>query len=72
MLIGVGRVLCRFSYYLYVSCSGLNTLLGEERANFSAIIYLYVCGFCSEGFPLPLVAWDRLLCFIVALPVPSI
>ena len=49
MLIGVG-VSCRISYsivsYLYVSCSGSITSVGEERANFS--------GFCWEGFPLPL------------------
>ena len=32
----------------------------------------YVCGFCSERFPLPLGAWDGLNYFIVALPVPSI
>ena len=44
MLIGVG-VSCRFSYYivsyLYVSCSGSITLVREEKANFSAIVYLY-------------------------------
>ena len=43
MLIGVG-VSCRISYsfvsYLYVSCSGSITSVGEERANFSAIVYL--------------------------------
>ena len=43
MLIGVG-VLRRFSYsivsYLYVSCSGLINSVGEERAYFSAIVYL--------------------------------
>ena len=45
------------------------TSVGEERANCSAIVN--VCGFCSEGFPLSLGAWDRRY-FIVALPVPSI
>ena len=44
----------------------------EERANLSAIIYLKLCGFCSERFPLRLGAWDRLHCSIVALPEPSI
>ena len=43
MLIGVG-VSCCFSYskncYFYVSCSGSNTSVGEERANFSAISYV--------------------------------
>ena len=56
--------------YLFVSCSRSITSVGEERAHFSAIIYL-LCGFCYE-FPLPLGAWDRLHNFIVALPVPSI
>ena len=37
--------------YLYVR---------EEKANVSAIVYLQLCGFCSEGFPLSLGAWDRL------------
>ena len=66
MSIGVG-VSCRFSYsivsYLYVSCSGLVTsTVGEERANFSAIMW-----FLLGGFPLPLRAWDGLRCFIVPL-----
>ena len=43
MLFGVG-VLCRILYsivsYLYVSCSGLITSVGEERANLSAIVYV--------------------------------
>ena len=58
--------------YLYVSCSGSITSVGEERANLSAIVYLLLCGFCSERFPLPLGAWDGLRYFIVALPEPSI
>ena len=29
-----------FYCYLYVSCSGLITSVREERANFSAIVYL--------------------------------
>ena len=76
MLIGVG-VSCRISYsvvsYVYVSLSGLITCtsVGDERANFSSIVDLQLCGFCSEGFPLPLSAWDRLRCFHVALPGPS-
>ena len=37
--------------YLYVR---------EEKANVSAIVYLQLCGFCSEGVPLSLGAWDRL------------
>ena len=40
---GVGvscRKLYSFVVYLYVSGSGPNTLLGEERANLSAVVYL--------------------------------
>ena len=61
MLFGVG-VSCRILYsivnYLHVSCSGSITSVGEERANLSAIFYFYLCGFCSERFPFPLVALD--------------
>ena len=63
-------------YGVGVSCrvngSGSITSVGEERANLSAVVYLYLCGFCLEKFPLPLGAWDGLLYFIVALPEPSI
>ena len=42
--IGVEGVSCRISYsivsYLYVSFSGLITSIWEERASFSAIVYL--------------------------------
>ena len=48
------------------------TSVGEERANLSAVVYLYLSGFCLERFPLPLGAWDGLRYFIVALPEPSI
>ena len=48
------------------------TSAGEERAGLSAIVYLLLCGFCSERFPLPLSAWDGLRYFIMALPEPSI
>ena len=77
LLFGVG-VSCRILYstviYLYVRCSGSIqvTSVGEERENLSAIVYLKLCGFCSEGFPLPLCALDVLRYFIVALPEPSI
>ena len=59
------------SYYVFYcsqSCSGSITSVGEERANLSAIVYLQLCGFCSERFSFPLGAWDRLRYFIVALP----
>ena len=74
---GVGVSCCNlysFVVYLYVSGSGSITAVGEEKANLSAVVYLYVCGFCSERFPLPLGAcnWDGLRYFIVALPEPSI
>ena len=76
MLIEVG-VLCRISYSIlsneYVSLiSGLITSVGEERAIFFAIVYMLLCGFCLEGFPLPLGAWDWLRYYIVALPGPFI
>ena len=61
-----------FGVYLYVNGSGSITLVGEERANLSAVVYLYLCGFRLERFPLPLCAWDGLRYFIVALPEPSI
>ena len=57
-------VSCRFSNsvvsYLCVSFSRLITSVGEERANSSAVVYSQLCGFCSEGSPLPLGALDRL------------
>ena len=40
---GVGvscRILYSFVGYLYVSCSGSISSVGEERANLSAIVYL--------------------------------
>ena len=44
-------------------------LYPKGRENYSAIVYLKLCGL-REGFPIPLDAWDRLLYFIVALHVP--
>ena len=61
-----------FVVNLYVNGSGSITSVGEERANLSAVVYLYLCGFCSERFPLSLGAWDGLGYFIVTLPEPSI
>ena len=62
MLFGVGvscRILSSIITYLYVSCSESITSVGKERANFSAIVYLKLCGFCSEKFPLPHGLRDR-------------
>ena len=42
-----------------------------EFLHLSAVVYLQLCGFCLERFPLPLGAWDGLRYFIVALPEPS-
>ena len=56
---------------LNVVFSGLITSVGEERADCSTIEYLF-CGICSEGFPFPLGALNRLCHLIVALPGPSI
>ena len=66
------RNLYSFVVYLYVSCSGSITSVGEERAYLSAVVYLLLCGCCLERFLLPLGAWDGLRYFIVALPEPSI
>ena len=66
------HILYSFVVYWFVSRSGSITLVGEERANLSAIVYFLLCGFSSERFPLPLGAWDRLRYIIVALPEPSI
>ena len=63
-------VFCILLLVFIVSCSGSITLVGEERANLSAIVYL--CGFCSERFPFSFGAWNGLHNFIVALPGPSI
>ena len=64
---GVGvscRNLYSFVVYLYVNGSGSITSVGEERANLSAAVYLLLCGFCLERFPLPLGAWDGLRYFL--------
>ena len=55
---------------MYVGFSGLITSVREERANGSAIVYLYLCGFSSEGLPIPLVVWHMLRYFIVELSAP--
>ena len=69
----VGNPEDRFSHNeAQISFSGLITSVGEERADFSAIDYSLLRGLCTEGFPLPLCAWDRLRYFIVNLPWPSI
>ena len=44
-----------------------NNLIGEEVANFSAMVYLYYVVSARRGS-----SWDRLQYFIVALPWPSI
>ena len=51
---------------------GSITSVGEGGAGLSAVVCLWLCGFCLERFPLPLGAWDGLRYFIVALPGPSI
>ena len=61
-----------FVVYLYVNGSGSIASVWEERANLSAVVYLKLCGFCLERFPLPLGAWDGQRYFIVALPEPFI
>ena len=71
---GVGvscRNLWSFVVCLCVDGGGSVASVGEERASLSAVVYLLLCGFCLERFPLPLGAWDGLRYFIVALPEPS-
>ena len=58
------RILYSFDSYLCVSCSGSITSIGEESTSLSAIVYLWICGFCSERIPLPLDAWDGLCYFL--------
>ena len=43
-----------------VSCSGSITSVGEERAFvfYCLLVIMYLCGFCSENFPLPFCAWN--------------
>ena len=63
---------------MYLFCTvhsvvyGLFNSVREQRAYLSPIVYLLLCGFCSERFPLPLGAGDGLRYFIVAFPEPSI
>ena len=59
-----------FVVYLYVNGSGSITSVGG--AGLSAVVCLWLCGFCLERFPLPVGAWDGLRYFMVALPGPSI
>ena len=66
------RVLNYIVICLYVSCNRSIYSVGDERANLSFIVYLYVCGFCSERFPFPLGAWGDMRYFIVTFHGPSI
>ena len=71
IILGVScRILYSIVCYLYVICSGSIISVGGERANLSAIVYLLLCSFCSERFPLA--AYDGLRYFIVAHSGPSI
>ena len=64
--------ICKVCFGRWENGSGSITSVGEERAYLSAVVYLLLCGFCLERFPLPLGARDGLHYFIVALPEPSI
>ena len=72
MAFGVLLTKCFWRRRFIANGSGSITSVGEERANLSAVVYLELCGFCLERFPLPLGAWDGLCYFIVALPEPPI
>ena len=67
------RVSCRILYsFVGVSCIGLITSVGEERAIF---LLLFTCNYMVSvwrGFLFLGGAWDWLRYFILALPVPSI
>ena len=52
-------------YYLNVIFVGCIISDGEERVEFSANDYSYICCFCSEEFPLPVGDQDSQRCFIV-------
>ena len=66
-------VICILLLFIYVlTVVDQFTSVGEERANLSAVVCLWLCGCCLERFPLPLGAWNGLCYFIVALPEPSI
>ena len=54
--------------YMYAVADQLPWLGKRERAYLSAIVYLLLCGFCSERFPLLLGASYGLRYFNVALP----
>ena len=65
MLIGVG--VSYIAIYLNVNLNGLSRFWKRDRTDFSAIVYLLPCDFCSEGVHFPLGAWDRLRYSIVTL-----
>ena len=61
-----------FCWLFNVSCNGSVTSVGEERANFLLSFTCNYVIFCSERFPRPLGALDRLHYFILAFPETSI
>ena len=50
----------------------ITAAIPSVNVTLSGVVYLKLCGFCLERFPLPLGAWDGLRYFIVALPEPAI
>ena len=61
-------------YYLFI-CKWwwINYLgWGGGGTGLSAVVCLWLYGFCLGRFPLPLGAWGGLRYFIVALPEPSV
>ena len=44
----------------------------KNRCILHGRVFVMLCGFCLERFPLPLGAWDGLRYFIMALTEPSI
>ena len=56
--------------YLYVSCSGSITSVGEERADLSAIVYLYVFSVRSGFFFLSVLGIGCVILFWHSLSLP--
>ena len=56
----------------YFTFSRFITSVGIDRAVFPSIVFSYFLRFCSNEFPLPLGASEKLLYFIATLPGPSI
>ena len=66
------RTGCCGNFFLFLCLHLANIQVSVCRTIGLLVVYLSLCGFCLERFPLPLGALDGLRYFIVALPEPSI